>query len=161
MPAFDILRIWRTFCVNYEARTKREPDDKKASGKLKNYKLKHSRLLTCYSALLYLLTLYNAQNSVSPADTVAMTKLTPTGRLEWLRDRKDLEDARKTIICLLDQYNRFLDTTNFEEDELIRRFMDKETGRRYMEDASKFGDTMFEALQYIGRGSRFHRLLVV
>src|SRR4029077_19402552 len=54
MPAFlanDILRIWRTFCVNYEARTKREPDDKKASGKLKNYKLKHSRLLTCYSAL--------------------------------------------------------------------------------------------------------------
>ena len=50
MPAFlanDILRLWRTFCVNYEARTERVPDLKKAKGKLKNYKLKHSRLLTC------------------------------------------------------------------------------------------------------------------
>ena len=54
-PAFlanDILRMWRTFCVNYEARTASEPDIEKAKRKLKNYKLKHSRLLTCYSALL-------------------------------------------------------------------------------------------------------------
>ena len=32
MPAFftnDILRLWRTFCVNYEARTSREPEEKK------------------------------------------------------------------------------------------------------------------------------------
>ncbi len=44
MPAFlcnDILRLWRTFCVNYEARTEREPEEKKAKGKIKNYKLKH------------------------------------------------------------------------------------------------------------------------
>jgi hypothetical protein len=55
VPAFlanDILRIWRTFCVNYEARTETEPAEKKAKRKLKNYKLEHSRLLTCYSALL-------------------------------------------------------------------------------------------------------------
>jgi hypothetical protein len=67
MPAFlanDILRLWRTFCVNYEARTARVPDREKAKGKLKNYKLKHSRLLTCYSALLYLLTVYSKQQTV-------------------------------------------------------------------------------------------------
>jgi hypothetical protein len=32
MPAFlanDILRLWRTFCVNYEARTERVPDDER------------------------------------------------------------------------------------------------------------------------------------
>jgi predicted nucleotidyltransferase len=55
IPAFlanDILRLWRTFCVNYEARTFTEPAEKRAKRKLKNYKLKHSRLLTCYSALL-------------------------------------------------------------------------------------------------------------
>ena len=60
MPAFlanDILRLWRTFCVNYEARTERVPETEKAKGKLKNYKLKHSRLLTCYSAILYLIAL--------------------------------------------------------------------------------------------------------
>ena len=79
MPAFlanDILRLWRTFCVNYEARTEREPEDKKAKRKLTNYKLKHSRLLTCYSALLYLLALYERQNSVHPPDVIAMIGLT-------------------------------------------------------------------------------------
>ena len=60
VPGFlanDILRMWRTFCVNYEARTQSAPPEKKAKRRLKNYKLKHSRLLTCYSALLYLLAL--------------------------------------------------------------------------------------------------------
>ena len=101
MPAFlanDILRIWRTFCVNYEARTEREPEDKKASGKLKNYKLKHSRLLTCYSALLYLLAVHKTEKSVAPSDALAMTKLTPTERLEWLRDQSNLTQAKSTIL---------------------------------------------------------------
>ncbi|MBI3474278.1 MAG: hypothetical protein HY010_00975, partial [Acidobacteria bacterium] len=87
MPAFlanDILRLWRTFCVNYEARTERVPVREKAKGKLKNYKLKHSRLLTCYSALLYLLAVYGREQTVSPTDALAMIGLTPTERLEWL-----------------------------------------------------------------------------
>jgi predicted nucleotidyltransferase len=40
IPAFlanDILRLWRTFCVNYEANTQREPKEKRAKRKLKNY----------------------------------------------------------------------------------------------------------------------------
>jgi hypothetical protein len=36
IPAFlanDILRLWRTFCVNYEARTERQPDLEKAKAR--------------------------------------------------------------------------------------------------------------------------------
>jgi hypothetical protein len=164
MPAFlanDILRIWRTFCVNYEARTEREPEDKKASGKLKNYKLKHSRLLTCYSALLYLLAVYKSRKTVTPSDALAMTKLTPTERLEWLRDQPDLTEAKNTIANLLSQYDRFLETTNFKEEELVRQFLNKDTSHKYMEAAHEFGDSMFEALTIIGNKSPFHRLLVV
>ena len=164
MPAFlanDILRIWRTFCVNYEARTEREPEEKKASGKLKNYKLKHSRLLTCYSALLYLLAVHKSKKSVAPSDALAMTKLTPTERLEWLRDRSDLKEAKGTIVNLLSQYTRFLETTNFKEEELIRQFTNKDMSRKFMEAAHEFGDSMFEALTIIGDKSSFHRLLVV
>ena len=39
IPAFlanDILRLWRTLCVNYEARTERTPELEKAKRKLKN-----------------------------------------------------------------------------------------------------------------------------
>ncbi len=46
LPAFlvnDILRFWRTLCVNYEAGLTTNPAKRRA----KNYKLKYSRLLTC------------------------------------------------------------------------------------------------------------------
>ena len=164
MPAFlanDILRLWRTFCVNYEARTERVPDVEKAKGKLKNYKLKHSRLLTCYSALLYLLAVYGSEHTVSPLDAIALIELTPTGRLEWLLHRPDLAHAHITISKLLDQYERFLETTNTDEEELIGKFMDKNANQSYMSNAFEFGDLVFEVLTSIGDGSRFHRLLVV
>jgi len=164
MPAFlanDILRLWRTFCVNYEARTERAPAEEKAKGKLKNYKLKHSRLLTCYSALLYLLALYGRQHTVSPGDAMSMIKLTPTERLEWLLSQADLARAHDKLSKLLGQYERFLQTTNASEKDLVRGFMDKETSRSYFTAANQFGDLVFEVLTSVGNENRFHRLLVV
>jgi len=164
VPAFlanDILRLWRTFCVNYEARTKRVPEEEKAKGKLKNYKLKHSRLLTCYSALLYLLAVHRQQSTVSPSEAIDMIRMTPTKRLEWLRDQGDLADARDVISRLLEQYERFLEATNADEHRLVARFSDRDSSRQFMKDAYQFGDLLFDALTTIGSGSRFHRLLVV
>ncbi len=164
VPAFlanDILRLWRTFCVNYEARTERVPEEEKAKGKLKNFKLKHSRLLTCYSALLQLLAVYGRQGTVSPSDAVAIIKLTPTERLEWLLGRPELVHAHEAVNKLIAQYESFLETTKASEAELLARFMDKDTSRSYMEAAYKFGDLVFEALTRIGNGNRFYRLLVV
>lgn len=164
IPAYlanDILRLWRTFCVNYEAGTERVPEEKKARGKLKNYKLKHSRMLTCYSALLYLLATYGRHQTVSPADAVEMIHQTPTGRLEWLIKQQDLEAARPTLVALLGQYERFLETTNRPEADLLRQFEDKNKSREFMEASYKFGDLMFEALSHLGANNRFHRLLVV
>ncbi len=164
MPAFlanDILRLWRTFCVNYEARTERVPEEEKAKGKLKNYKLKHSRLLTCYSAVLYLLAVFRQQKSVHPSDALSMIGLTPTQRLEWLRDQPWLAEARGTVDRLLGQYEQFLETTNNPESEIVRHFMNKETSEQYMTAAYKFGDLVFEVLARIGNGNLFYRLLVV
>ncbi|MEX2263074.1 MAG: hypothetical protein WD696_14050 [Bryobacteraceae bacterium] len=164
MPAFlanDILRLWRTFCVNYEARTERMPDEEKAKGKLKNYKLKHSRLLTCYSALLYLLALYVRQQTVSRTDAIAMIELTPTERLECLLNQPDLAHAHNPLSRLLEQYERFLQITNAEEEVLVHTFMDREKSQSYITDAYKFGDVVCEVLSSIGNGNRFHRLLVV
>ena len=164
MPAFlanDILRLWRTFCVNYEARTERVPKEEKAKGKLKNYKLKHSRLLTCYSALLYLLAIYENYQTVTPANAVAMISLTPTERLEWLLRQRNLVRAHGAVRKLLDQYERFLETTNATEEKLLARFMDKSTSQSYISAAYTFGDLVFHALTTIGNGNQFHRLLVV
>lgn len=164
MPAFlanDILRLWRTFCVNYEARTERMPELEKVKGKIKNYKLKHSRLLTCYSAILYLLAVYNQTGSVHPQDARTMIGLTPTRRLEWLRDQTYLGDAGQVLDKLLAQYEAFLVTTNVSEEELIQHFLKEDDSKRYTEAAYEFGDAVFDALTHIGGDSRFHRLLVV
>jgi hypothetical protein len=164
MPAFlanDILRLWRTFCVNYEARTERIPDREKAKGKIKNYKLKHSRLLTCYSGIMYLLAISVHQNTVSPQDALVMIAMTPTERLDWLGKQPELADARSTISKLLDQYESFLEATNVPGDDLIESFMDRELSNKYMQAAYVFGDLVYEVLTCIGKGSRFHRLLVV
>jgi predicted nucleotidyltransferase len=162
VPAFlanDILRIWRTFCVNYEARTAREPDEKKAKRKLKNYKLKHSRLLTCYSALLYLLGVFAARKTVTPADARAMVASSPTERLDSLA--QNFGSDKEIVGKLLDAYERFLTNTDASEDELVKRFMDSAISRRYFTEANEFGDLVWQLLEATGRGTRLHRLLLV
>jgi predicted nucleotidyltransferase len=164
VPAFlgnDILRMWRTFCVNYEARTQSAPPEKKAKRKLKNYKLKHSRLLTCYSALLYLLAIFLKNATVSPTDAVHMISLQPTQRLDWLASQPELDDARLAMEKLIGRYEEFLANTDASEEELVVRFMDKQKSREYLESAYQFGDLVYEALDVIGKKNRFYRLLVV
>ncbi len=164
VPGFlanDILRMWRTFCVNYEARTQSAPPTKKAKRKLKNFKLKHSRLLTCYSALLYLLVLFLRNKTVSPEDIVRMTTLTPTERLEWLSLQPEAAKARKKVKDLVGLYEEFLSCTDASERELVKQLMDRKTSKEFFQSAYRFGDLVFEVLQTIGNGNKFHRLLVV
>jgi hypothetical protein len=51
--------------------------------------------------------------------------------------------------------------TNAPEDALIQKFTDKGVAGQYFEEANKFGDLVFDAFTRIGKGSRFHRLLVI
>ena len=164
VPAFlanDILRLWRTFCVNYEARTLRQPEEEKAKRKLKNYKLKFSRLLTCYSGLLFLLALHIENGTVSTDDAKQMVSLTPTQRLEWLSDRPALLPARDEVAHLLNSYERFLANTACQESELVQKFLQKDVSRKYFAEAADFGEQMFRVLSAVGDGKQLYRLLLV
>ena len=90
-----------------------------------------------------------------------MIGLTPTERLQWLRDQPWLAEAHENVDQLLDQYEQFLATTNHPESEIVNSFMDKQVSGRYMTAAYKFGDLVFEVLARIGHGNLFYRLLVV
>jgi hypothetical protein len=162
VPAFltnDILRLWRTFCVNYEARTKGEPARHKAKRKLKNYKLKHSRLLTCYSALLYLLAEFTTKGTVDKTAALAMTRLTPMERVTELATSSNgaVDSKAKVVAC----YEKFLVETDASEDELFERFMDSQRSGDYSNDARLMGDAVHDLLRFVGADSRFYRLLVV
>jgi hypothetical protein len=164
IPAFlsnDILSLWRTFCVNYEANTRTEPADKKAKRKLKNYKLKHSRLLTCYSALAYLLGVYTLRNTVTPHDAREMVKMRPTERLEYLLQQKEFGSAHGKIHELMTCYEKFLEKTNVEEKTLIEQFLEKVRSKEFFLQVNEFGDLVSKVLQLIGGESRLYRLLMV
>lgn len=163
-PAFltnDILRLWRTFCVNYEARTERAPEENRIKAKVKNYKLKHSRMLTCYSALLYLLAVSRRDKTVSLDNAKAMSSMTPTERLEWLLDQPMFSAHNSTINNLLEQYDSFLDQTNQGDGHLFKVFSNQEEGEQLMRESYVFGNIMYEALFAIGEGAPLMRLVVV
>lgn len=164
MPAFlanDILRLWRTFCVNYEAQTEREPSEKKLKRKVKNYKLKHSRMLTCYSALLYLLAMHVEKKTVHPEDAVSMTKLTPTERLAWLVENGKIPNAVASARQLLEMYERFLFNTREGDESLKEKFQDPQYSTSLIRESYDFGDLMFQVLLAVGKDNNFFRLLVV
>jgi predicted nucleotidyltransferase len=163
-PAFlanDILRLWRTFCVNYEAKTKDEPDDEKAKRKLKNFKLKHSRMLTCYSALAYMLALFTRNDTFSVDDARAMVKRTPTERLENLLDDERFGVAHEPIGAVLRFYQEFLVTTDTDKESLLESFQKAEEARQMNDKANRIGDEMLKVLEALGKGSSLYRMIVV
>ncbi|GEC15576.1 nucleotidyltransferase domain-containing protein [Nitrobacter winogradskyi] len=164
IPGFlanDILRLWRTFCVNYEVRTASTSVEKKAKRKVKNFKLKHSRLLTCFSALLFLLNVFRLNKTVRSEDAVEMIKLSPTQRLEKIAGMHADMSVQSCVSKLLDQYDAFLEMTNHSELELVSIFQDGVRYQPYKERGHAFGNTMFNAVNLVGDGSLFHRILTV
>lgn len=170
IPAYltnDILRLWRTFCVNYEARTQTAPEEKRIKRKVKNYKLKHSRMLTCYSALLYLLGVLRQEGTVSVEHAAKMSLHTPIDRLRWLMCDKSFEGSHAQLGKLLAQYEVFLESTREGDDALNEMFSDKTAGAEQMKMSYKFGELMYETLISFGTTSKsdaerlFCRLMLV
>lgn len=156
----DILRLWKTLCVNYEAYTQQQPEDKRAKRRLQNYKLKHSRVLTCYSALLYLMQVFAEFKTVHPDNIGEMVERTPTERLEWIAERSRFT-YKSTILNILDRYERFLEGMDKSEKELIDLFMDKRRAQELTKNAHEIGDAVAGLLEKMGPGNVLYRYLIV
>lgn len=155
----DISRYWKGLCVSYEAAGRPASDEENAKRRLNNYKLKHSRLLTCYSALLYLASLLRHAESVSREDAFAMARLTPLDRLLAIREANP--ERRADIDALLAAYARFLETTDASKAELLVRFAEDEYHETKREEAHRFGDLVFELLSKLASKLPLFRYLVV
>lgn len=164
IPAFlanDILRLWRTLCVNYEIGRDASRTPKQ---KLKNYKLKHSRMMTCYSALVYLLNLYKNNKTVHPIDAESMAQRTPLDRLHYVRDdpnNADNQSARNAISRIVDLYDEFLVNTNKPDQEQIGMFADSAVAKRLNTDSYELGYELAKLLTALGDGNSFLRVLLV
>ncbi|MCB1501376.1 MAG: nucleotidyltransferase domain-containing protein [Bauldia sp.] len=169
LPAFicnDILRLWRTFCVNYEANSRgTSAAVDTAKRRIKNYKLRQSRMLTCYSALLYLLRLYGARQTVAEDDFRRLVGLSPTQRLEWVADGLETNSSvYKNILDVINKYEEFLVASNESEKTLIASFSDESYAFDRRVQARAFGEALYRVLKEVGENGaaeKLYRLVVV
>ena len=124
----DILRYWRTICLNYE-RTRHDPS--KPWWK-KNLNLKFSRKLTVFSTVLAILI-----EHVDTFEKFALfTGMTPMERLAHSLDKLDDESFLKQFEKFLNNYEEFLAAKSHAKLEQIL----PEAAQHFKDTAQQFDD---------------------
>lgn len=151
----DIIRFWKTLCLNYEHSRNRKDPAKKSASHLKNLKLKFSRMLTCFSTVI-LLARHNEQ--LAPNRLVELVGKPP---LDRLRESVDGLPDESSLSSLLDEYAWFLQATSHPNEKLLQWIADESTRDNAFDHARKFGREMYNLLFSIDREGDFIRYLVV
>jgi hypothetical protein len=155
----DIIRFWRTLCLNYEY--KRNPERKESEDRAstkdhrKNLKLKYSRLLTCFSAVL---ALADRDFRVDPCDVLEVTQKVPLERVRNLDVSGEAEDIREGV---LRNYTWFLETMSGNKQEQIEWFANEENRATAFGEAQKFGRLVYELLCHVVDNNETMRYLVI
>jgi len=138
----DVVRFWKTLCLNYEERRNRPEDAAQtAKHRLKNVKLRYSRVLTCFATVAALATY---PDRVERASQVIFD-LSPTERLEHV-SHQGLADAEPQVQALLDEYAVFLEMVGRPEGELLDYLADNDVWLEWRRRAAEFGNGMFYLL---------------
>jgi len=161
IPGFltnDILRFWRTLTLNYEYERMRVAADEpvaKAGAALRNYKLKFSRLSTCFSMVTNLASL---AAPVTRQQVIELTRMTPRER--FARVAQASAEARHLVDELDERYGAFLRTVQRPKDELLVELQTHEARSRFLQDAGQFGTTIYGLLREVAQEGRMRYLVV-
>lgn len=181
----DILRYWRTMCLNYEHKRETQrgelqrkldaveadralDDDAKqsrsdemdidfrAESALDNLKLRYSRLALCFSMVA---PLASGPDGVKPEDVRDLCGMVPSERWALAAKRDSSGRASKLVPDMLGSYEGFLDVVADKEDVRVR-LRDPKERNRLKQDAGAFGDQIAELLRLVTTPSQLRRLLV-
>ncbi|MFH5802986.1 hypothetical protein [Alienimonas sp. DA493] len=154
----DIVRFWKTLCLNYEHRRNRmsEDEDKKLKHRIRNLKLKFSRMLTCFSTVAVLVR----SDLVATPDLLASQVLrTPMGRLDLVGG--DVKGAAALVRQIQEEYCWFLEMTGRNDEEVKEWISDKEKRDAAFERGRKFGRDMYDLILRASEDTETVRYLLV
>ena len=134
----DILRYWRTLCLNYELIR----DDPSKPWRKKNINLKFSRMLTVFGTLLPLIS-----QPVSTGECVKrLTQKTPNERFALGLDSLNDDSLENEYTLFLDHYEVFV---GLKESMGSAQILDDEKlDRKVREDAKKFSDFIYKVITH-------------
>lgn len=130
----DILRYWRTLCLNYER-------SRAAPGKpwwKRNLNLKFSRKLTVFSTVLSII----ASGMSTAADFLPLVRMTPMERLAFALDQMGDATLLEVFKNVLDDYEDFLAAKSHDE----LGSPDEARLTEFSEKAQRFDDFLHQAL---------------
>jgi predicted nucleotidyltransferase len=154
----DILRFWRTLCINYEhARQWRENNSERAAkGHLGNLKLRFSRLCICYSFIAYLLS----RGATLSADDVTETaELTPLDRLRALGENDP--ELNESVGRLLDKYAWFLEHVGQDKETVLHWIANQDNRDAAFAESAAFVEGMVSLVQRAAEKNGYLRYLII
>lgn len=143
----DVARFWKTLLLNYEHRRNQETERAKVKQKVRNFKLKFSRMTTCFATIAAVGT---KNPPVDAAVVREIVDLTPRERLEYVARQKP--DASGAVQTVLKSYAWFLSMTALPADELEANFTDKQRRREMFGPANEYRDHMLDLLAAVDQG---------
>ena len=143
----DILRFWKTLCLNYEHRRNRLRTEDKPASHLKNLKQKFSRMLTCYSLIV---SLAAAEDPVTPERVIELTAMAPMSRLSHVASTLELNEV---FANLEGEYAWFLTETTRPKAEALEWISDRSVRDSAFEHARQFGASIYCLLDAATRRS--------
>jgi hypothetical protein len=151
----DIIRFWKTLCLNYEHKRNRPTDDqrKKLKNHVKNLKLKFSRLLTCFS-MIYALGL--RRSAITAEELVSLIGIPPLERITSGSD-----DHRDIAIRILSEYEWFLENTGRKQEEVLDWLSNEANRVDAFAHARNFGSLMYDLIQKTTGDTEAFRFLVI
>lgn len=147
----DILRYWRTLCLNYE----RIRNDPGRPWRKKNINLKFSRMLTVFATVLPLITLPVRQ----PKDFISLAKARPLDRLAQGLDALNDESLSDDFKIFLNDYEQFLRWKDQSNVEIGMRKLAMK--RRAQESAKRFSGFLYTALSHEQIPIEFRKYLII
>lgn len=157
----DIIRFWKTLCLNYENKRNKtgSSETEQAKHHLKNLKLKFSRLTICFSAIIWLGAI---DRTLNEDEIVKMVELTP---LERLQEVGEIFAGNKEVIKRLEkmssEYEWFLEKMNVPSEE-SRQWINIEANRKEASRRGReYGQEVYLLLQAVTANKNFLRYVVV
>ena len=145
----DLLRFWRTLCLNYEHRR----NDQTKPWRKKNVNLKFGRMLTVFATVLCLAT----RKISSVEDFSEMLNCVPMERLSIALKELDDNSLSSRFEQVVDNYESFLAWKELDQsDEKLAMLRDEVD-----EKAKQFSVFLHDALMHSSISSDFRRYLVL
>ena len=154
----DILRFWRTLCLNYEnGRQWRTKDARRnAKGHLSNLKLQFSRCNMCFSFVAKLLSIGPAMDM---AQVIEISGQTP---LDRLRSLVADDPALCTYIDpMFAEYEWFLTSVSRSKEVVLDWISDKEERTVAFRHSNQFMDNMYLLVSNIAEKHNYLKYLVI